>query len=363
MNKSLAVFLCSTHTDLKEERAHVLQAAQNLKLQRLNMELFGARANLPIETCLEEVRKSDLVVIVIGHLYGSLVPRTNYSFTEAEYREAVRLGKPCLIYFKSDEVPVLPRFVERDPMRAAALDRFKKRLQTKHTVAVFSSAAELSERVASDLKLVRENSSESKKVETKLQQWVDEQKGANDAVKRFVKRMKLSVDDHGILRTYTTEEFYVAPSRSFLVNIDHDDETTSLILFTYSDALLKGLARDDKRLIAGLLSRLPMMDAATRVSREMEEEEKKSQWIKELHEANDPFAEALPQLYVQRLNSGDTTVIFPEDDFLDENLFHDPEQFDQAMITSKLKEICPYIRAVRSGLPKSTVEKLLKVFN
>jgi hypothetical protein len=127
--------------------------------------------------------------------------------------------------------------------------------------------------------------------------------------------------------------------------------------------LLKGLARDDKRLIAGLLSRLPMMDAATRVSREMEEEEKKSQWIKELHEANDPFAEALPQLYVQRLNSGDTTVIFPEDDFLDENLFHDPEQFDQAMITSKLKEICPYIRAVRSGLPKSTVEKLLKVFN
>ena len=43
--------------------------------------------------CLEEVRKSDLLVVIAGLKYGSLPPRM-----QAEYEAGVRLEKPCLVY-------------------------------------------------------------------------------------------------------------------------------------------------------------------------------------------------------------------------------------------------------------------------
>ncbi len=36
------------------------------------MEFFGARPGRPIDVCLEEVRKSDLLVVIVGLKYGSL---------------------------------------------------------------------------------------------------------------------------------------------------------------------------------------------------------------------------------------------------------------------------------------------------
>ena len=151
MKEKLTVFLCSTYVDLSEEREQILNAIRKLQLQHDSMEFFGARSNQAIETCLEEVRRSDLLVVVVGHRYGSLVPGREHSFSEAEYVEGHRLGKPCLVYLRSDEVPVLPKFVERDPDNLRRLERWKSILHQRHTVAQFLDAYDLALQLSADI--------------------------------------------------------------------------------------------------------------------------------------------------------------------------------------------------------------------
>jgi hypothetical protein len=151
MRTSLKVFLCSTYSDLVNERDAVLDAIRKLQHQHYSMEFFGARTNQPIETCLEEVRRSDVLVVIVGHRYGSLVPNIGISFTEAEYAEGHRLEKPCLVYFRDENVPILPKHIERDPQKIRLLEQFKETLSTRHTIAFFRDAHDLALRVAADL--------------------------------------------------------------------------------------------------------------------------------------------------------------------------------------------------------------------
>jgi len=151
MNRGLRVFLCGTYVDLAEERGRVLDAIQRLQLQHDSMEFFGARADLPIDTCLEEVRRSDVLVVVVGHRYGNLVPGQNISFSEAEYREGQRLSKPCLVYLRDEKAPVLPKNFEQDPDRLLLLKKWKETLKARHTVATFADPHQLAVQVAVDL--------------------------------------------------------------------------------------------------------------------------------------------------------------------------------------------------------------------
>lgn len=151
MEAPIKVFLSSTYSDLAAERKAILMALEILKLQYASMEFFGAKPDQPIETCLAEVRDSDALVVVIGHRYGSYVPGMDVSFTEAEYEEGYRLGKPSLVYIKDDNVPVLPTHFEQDPQKLRSLLAFKEKLKQRHTVYFFSDLTELAVRVAVDL--------------------------------------------------------------------------------------------------------------------------------------------------------------------------------------------------------------------
>lgn len=151
MKETLTVFLCSTYSDLVQERAAVIQAIQRLKLQHDAMEFFGARPDGVIENCLREVRGSDLLVVIVAHRYGSFVPDEKISYTEAEYREGHRLGKPCLVYFRDESVPVLPGSFETRTRGLQALRRFKKLLRSRHMVHPFKDAHELALQVAVDI--------------------------------------------------------------------------------------------------------------------------------------------------------------------------------------------------------------------
>jgi hypothetical protein len=145
------VFICATYADLSGEREAVMDAVRRLQLEHDAMEFFGARANRAIETCLEEVRRSNILVVIVGHRYGSLVPELDISFSEAEYNEGYRLNKPCLVYLRSDDMPVLPKHVEREPDKIRMLDRWRTTLLQRHTVAYFREASDLSLQVAADL--------------------------------------------------------------------------------------------------------------------------------------------------------------------------------------------------------------------
>ena len=51
----------------------------------------------------------------------------------------------------NENVPVLPRHIERDPDKLRQLDRWKDLLRRRHTVALFADGHDLAVRVAADL--------------------------------------------------------------------------------------------------------------------------------------------------------------------------------------------------------------------
>jgi outer membrane protein assembly factor BamB len=151
MNSASIVFVCGTYSDLSEERGAVLDAIQRLQLQRGSMEFFGARPERSIRTCLEEVHKSDILVVIVGHLYGTLVPELGISYSEAEYAEGYRLGKPCLVYIRDENIPILPRQMEQNPDKVQLLNRWKAELRERHTVFRFRQSNDLAVQVTADL--------------------------------------------------------------------------------------------------------------------------------------------------------------------------------------------------------------------
>lgn len=149
--KIIRVFVCSTFIDLVKERKLVLETIRRLKLQHDSMEFFGARSKLPIKTCLEEVRKSDVLVVIVGHRYGNLVPRRRVSFSEAEYREGHRQQKPCLVYLREENARVKASDVETDATKVRLLERWKRTLSNRHTIWRFRNPTDLAIQVAADV--------------------------------------------------------------------------------------------------------------------------------------------------------------------------------------------------------------------
>lgn len=144
-----------------DERASVIDVIARLQLSHESMEFFGARPNQPLSTCIEQIRQSDIMLIIIGHMYGSIVPDLGISYSEAEYDEGYRLRKPCLPYFRPDDVPILPKFVESDPKKRRLLAKFREKIQSRHTVANFRGERDLSVQVSIDLgKLISKDNSD-----------------------------------------------------------------------------------------------------------------------------------------------------------------------------------------------------------
>ena len=151
MSAPFTVFVCSTFDDLVEEREAVLDAIRRVQSRHNAMEFFGARPGRPIDVCLEEVGRSDLLVVIVGLKYGSLPPEMGISYSQAEYEEGARLEKPCLVYLRDDDVPILPKYVERDPDKLRLLDAWKLALNANHTVAKFETWPQLAVQVAADI--------------------------------------------------------------------------------------------------------------------------------------------------------------------------------------------------------------------
>jgi len=200
MKRSLTVFLCSTYSDLVDERTNVIDAISRLKLQHESMEFFGARTNRPIETCLEEVRRSDILVVIVGHRYGTFVPDLGISYSEAEYKEGYRLGKPCLVYLRDENEPILPKNVERNPEGLIGLEKFTNTLNRRHTVAQFKNAHDISLQVTADL--VRTIEAIESAEQTEKQQRLVSKTHIFDQVKsHWDKAINLGVSEEDVLST------------------------------------------------------------------------------------------------------------------------------------------------------------------
>ena len=145
----MKVFLSSTFLDLVEEREAVLRALRQMRTSTLAMEDFLASPSTPVDTALEHLRASDLMILVIGSKAGSLLPGgLGGTYTSAEYDELIRLGKEALPFVKYEKrwpwsKRATWRNKERSSKKRQALEDFKNRVGNNQTWDEFSNPDQL----------------------------------------------------------------------------------------------------------------------------------------------------------------------------------------------------------------------------
>lgn len=147
----MKVFISSTYKDLVDYRTAAIRAVEGTNYQASKMEVFGARPDEPLDACLKEVEESDFFLGIYAHRYGYIPASSDISITEMEYAHARKLGKTIYCFVIDEEnQPWLPKFMEGEP-GAAKLKDFKRRIQTDHVCAFFTSPEDLGMKVANAL--------------------------------------------------------------------------------------------------------------------------------------------------------------------------------------------------------------------
>ncbi len=96
------IFLSSTSKDLQAYRAEVAQAINALPgFECEQMENWGAVNAAPADYDAAKVAECDLVVLLIGAIYGECPSGSEKSFTELECEKAVELDKPRIAFVAS----------------------------------------------------------------------------------------------------------------------------------------------------------------------------------------------------------------------------------------------------------------------
>jgi hypothetical protein len=151
-DRKLRIFISSTWVDLQPERQAVERALQRMSSTSfVGMEYFGSRPGTPKDACIAEIDQCDVYIGIFAHRYGAIDPESGLSFTQLEYRHAQERGLPFLIYFKDDNVPVRPAFIERDARAASRLEAFKDELRQQHTISFFTRPDDLATMIVADL--------------------------------------------------------------------------------------------------------------------------------------------------------------------------------------------------------------------
>ena len=152
MNKKYQIFISSTFTDLREERAKVRDAILSMQHFPVGMEIFGAANESQWKIIKDTIDSSDYYVLIIAYRYGSVITEgedTGKSYTEKEYRYAVSQGIPVLAFLIDDSVKVDPKNVELE--HRDELKRFKELIANKHLYVKWQNPDDLAQKVATSL--------------------------------------------------------------------------------------------------------------------------------------------------------------------------------------------------------------------
>lgn len=147
----IPIFVSSTYTDMKTYRGCARTVLNKFNADIRGMETFGARTQKPLDTCLEEVKSSELFIGIIGMRYGSVDRNTGKSYVEREYEAAIKGKLEIKIYMIDEKNAYIPP-INVECKNVEKLNKFKKKLRTDHTCVDFSSELDLSEKIQGDLK-------------------------------------------------------------------------------------------------------------------------------------------------------------------------------------------------------------------
>jgi hypothetical protein len=120
------VYVSSTYADLKEYRGAVHHALRQLGHHVVAMEDYVAADARPADKCLADVASCDVYVGLLAWRYGFVPLHDNAegrSITELEYRQALALDKPCLLFVLDEDTPWLPRLIDASTGSAGTAPR------------------------------------------------------------------------------------------------------------------------------------------------------------------------------------------------------------------------------------------------
>ena len=144
---SQRAFISSTAKDLAEYREAVHEVIRGLDdYEAVRMEDFGPRAAAAEEFCRKKVAECDLLIGIVGLLYGSSPTDSDLSFTEIEYDQAVEKNVPCLMFMAPDNFPLSGDLRESDELWEKQ-QAFRKRVRSEQITDDFGSPDDLKSRV------------------------------------------------------------------------------------------------------------------------------------------------------------------------------------------------------------------------
>ncbi len=166
------VMISSTFMDLEKHRAALIRLIEGAELVPIVMENDSAKPDGDVvDSSLEMVKDAAAYVGIIAQRYGQTPkcaarnPR-KVSITELEFDEAVRLGRPILLFIMGDDHPVKKSEIELKAANRKKLDAFRKRAkkmdpasEVNRVYATFESLEDFERKAAksiSDLRLLLE---------------------------------------------------------------------------------------------------------------------------------------------------------------------------------------------------------------
>ncbi|HCT94202.1 MAG: hypothetical protein A2X19_08900 [Bacteroidetes bacterium GWE2_39_28] len=150
------IFISSTYLDLVEYRQGVWKLLNQYNVKILGMESFGARKSNVLETCVNEVKRSDIFLCIIGMKYGSIEESSTKSYTQLEYEKALECNLDILVYMIDENKGcVYPKNVDIGE-KGESLRKFKEEIIRHHTPGYYKSVKDFlcSLKLDLDLKLI-----------------------------------------------------------------------------------------------------------------------------------------------------------------------------------------------------------------
>lgn len=149
--KRYQIFISSTFTDLKEERAIVSEAILEINQMPYGMEVFPAANESQWEWIKRAIEESDYYIVIIGGKYGSVNKKTGVSYTEMEYRYAEEVGVPTIAFLVDESVDLPKSKIDTDPVKVEKLKAFREYIEGQKMRKSYLSKEDLKAKVITSL--------------------------------------------------------------------------------------------------------------------------------------------------------------------------------------------------------------------
>lgn len=143
MQVPLTIFISSTFYDLVEYREAVHVAIRKLQNHASDMIYWSSDERDAATVSVDNVKRSDLMIIVLAHRYGTIVSGDSRSFTEIEYAAAKESSIPILAFFIEPTYPWNPENIDPDPNLRKKLAEFKNRIEKEQVRQFFRTPESL----------------------------------------------------------------------------------------------------------------------------------------------------------------------------------------------------------------------------